>query len=272
MVYLISGCANASSNHPKPKSPFNIASGVWWCKTRGMKVVHVALLAFSLCLPAAQAATFEAKVVGISDGDTVTVVAAVNNLQYKIRLDGIDAPESGQAFGDKAKQALSAKVFGKQVLVYWEKIDNYQRVLGHLTIGQRWINHEMAAEGWVWHYKEYNKDKRLSDAEAKAKAGKKGLWADNTPPLAPWEWRKKKANQPAPIPNRPSSNPAQPAPVRPQPAPRAPTPKQVVVFVTATGKKYHSSGCQYLRKSKIAIALQNARRGYTSCSKCSPPQ
>ncbi len=76
-----------------------------------------------LLLPAtftAQAATFTGKVVGVSDGDTITVLAA-GNKQFKIRLLAIDTPESGQAFGDKAKQALSKKVFGQFVQVHWEK-------------------------------------------------------------------------------------------------------------------------------------------------------
>lgn len=48
---------------------------------------------------------------------------------------------------------------------------------------------------------------------------------------------------------------------------------ETTVYITNTGEKYHMSGCQYLRKSKIAIGLGNAQaQGYTACSKCNPPR
>ena len=55
------------------------------------------------------------KVVGVTDGDTITVL--VNKETIKVRLEGIDAPESGQSYGTKSKQALSEMVFGKAVTV-----------------------------------------------------------------------------------------------------------------------------------------------------------
>jgi endonuclease YncB( thermonuclease family) len=68
---------------------------------------------FALSLSAAaQQQTITGKVVGVSDGDTITVLDASNN-QHKIRLDGIDAPESSRDFGSRAKQSLSDLVFGK---------------------------------------------------------------------------------------------------------------------------------------------------------------
>ena len=204
-----------------------------------------------------QAATFTGKVVGVSDGDTITVLAA-GNKQFKIRLLAIDTPEGGQAFGDKAKQALSQKVFGKVVQIHWEKRDHYNRVLGHIIIGKRWINYEMVAEGWAWHYKQYDKDKRFADAEVKAKAAKKGLWAGPNP-VAPWDWRRENRE------NKPAAKPK--PPTKPSPA----TPARVV-FVTEKGEKYHTAGCRYLSKSKIAIALANARKNHTPCSKCAPPK
>ena len=67
---------------------------------------------------------FTGKVVGVADGDTITVL--YNKQQYKIRFQHIDCPESTQAFGAKAKQALSAKVFGKIVKVKWKEMDRFQ--------------------------------------------------------------------------------------------------------------------------------------------------
>ena len=206
----------------------------------------------------AQAATFTGKVVGVSDGDTITVLAA-GNKQFKIRLLAIDTPESGQAFGDKAKQALSNKVFGQFVQVHWTEQDQYKRVLGNITIGQRWINYEMVAEGWGWHYKQYDKDKRFAAAEVKAKAARRGLWGGQNP-VAPWEWRRQKKGG-----NKPAAKPK--PPTKPLPAARP-----GVVYIAKTGEKYHTAGCQHLKKSRIAIALVKARRSHTPCSKCFPPK
>ncbi|MGN0140825.1 MAG: ComEC/Rec2 family competence protein [Roseburia sp.] len=47
----------------------------------------------------------------------------------------------------------------------------------------------------------------------------------------------------------------------------------IIVHITATGEKYHSAGCQYLRKSDYEVTLEEAKnRGLTPCSKCNPPQ
>jgi endonuclease YncB( thermonuclease family) len=66
---------------------------------------------------------FTGKVVKIADGDTITVL--LNKTQHKIRLEGIDAPEKGQAYGTKARQALADKIFGQTVRVEWTKRDRY---------------------------------------------------------------------------------------------------------------------------------------------------
>lgn len=73
-----------------------------------------------------------------------------DNKTFKIRLEGIDAPESGQTFGDNAKQTLSAKVLNKQVAVNWTKLDEYQRLLATLYIGSISVNQQMISEGWAW--------------------------------------------------------------------------------------------------------------------------
>ncbi|MHB9024737.1 MAG: copper amine oxidase N-terminal domain-containing protein [Armatimonadota bacterium] len=55
---------------------------------------------------------------------------------------------------------------------------------------------------------------------------------------------------------------------RPQATTSGPT-----VYITRTGAKYHSAGCQYLRRSCIPISLSEAKaQGYTPCSRCSPPR
>ena len=138
--------------------------------------------------------TLHGRVVGVSDGDTVTVLDA-SNTQFKIRLMGIDAPEKKQAFGSKSKESLSALVFNKQVTVEYNKKDKYGRTVGKITVDGVDANLEQVKVGMAWHYKKYQKEQSVDDrrlyamAEEQARAGKRGLWVDaeQTPP---WDWRK----------------------------------------------------------------------------------
>ena len=153
-----------------------------------------AMLAALLCLPLAlSAAELRGKVVSIADGDTITVLDA-DKQQHKIRLDGIDAPEKGQAFGTKSRQALSDKIGQRDVRITWTKQDRYGRTLGKVYLGERWINREMVADGMAWRYVQYSKAPELIKAETEAREAKRGLWADKTP-VAPCEYRKSEAER-----------------------------------------------------------------------------
>lgn len=133
-----------------------------------------------------QADVLSGQVVSVSDGDTITLLDA-NKTQHKIRLAGIDAPEKAQAFGQASKKSLSDLIFNKQVNVYWEKKDRYQRVLGKVTLEEQDICLEQVKRGMAWHYKQYQRDQTQEDrmkydlAEKEARAGKLGLWADESP-------------------------------------------------------------------------------------------
>ena len=134
------------------------------------------------------------RIVGISDGDTVTLLDA-NKRQYKIRLTGIDAPEKKMPFGQRSKEHLSDLIFSKDVLVETEKLDRYGRTLGKILFDRNDINLAMINAGLAWHYKKYQKDQSRSDrllyahAEEQARQHRLGLWRDPNP-TAPWEWRK----------------------------------------------------------------------------------
>ncbi len=80
------------------------------------------LLVFIIAFQLAYAETYTGRVVGVSDGDTITILDR-SNAQHKVRLSGIDAPEKAQPFGQRSKQSLSAAVFGKQVTVDSSKRD-----------------------------------------------------------------------------------------------------------------------------------------------------
>ena len=107
----------------------------------------------------------------------------------KVRLDAVDAPELSQPYGQASRKALGDKIFGKVVTVITKKHDRYGRTIGHVLIDKRDINLELIEEGAVWHYEQYDHNKRLREAEAIARAVKKGLWKDPNA-IPPWDWRK----------------------------------------------------------------------------------
>ena len=144
------------------------------------------------------AATLTGRVVGVHDGDTITVLDA-SRQQYKIRLAGIDAPESKQAFGTRSKQNLSKWVYDRQVIVEWNKRDRYGRTVGVILVDGHDVNLEQVRAGMAWWYRQYAKEQTPDDrhlyelAENEAKAAKRGLWADPAP-VPPWEFRRKGRN------------------------------------------------------------------------------
>lgn len=130
------------------------------------------------------------RIVGVSDGDTVTVL--LERTPTRCRLYGIDAPESGQAWGQRAKQALSSMVFGRIVEVeVVGKPDRYNRLICRLQLDGRDINLDMVKAGMAWTYTAYNRDRRYLLAQDAAIASKLGLWGD-TDAVPPWEYRRTK--------------------------------------------------------------------------------
>src|SRR5262245_15182047 len=115
--------------------------------------------------PTGQPQPIIGKVVGVSDGDTITVLDEQKR-QHKIRLEGIDAPESNQDFGSRAKQSLSDLVFGKTVTVTSRKKDIYGRVLGDVTVDGKNVNLEQVRRGMAWFYRFYAKELRTEDVKA----------------------------------------------------------------------------------------------------------
>lgn len=133
------------------------------------------------------------RVVGVTDGDTITVIDD-QRTQHKIRLAGIDAPEKAQAFGQRSKEYLSSLVFGRQVVVNTEKQDRYKRTVGKVIVDGRDANLAMVVAGMAWHYKKYEGEQSPSDrllyadAERGARETRRGLWQDAAP-TAPWNYR-----------------------------------------------------------------------------------
>jgi micrococcal nuclease len=147
-----------------------------------------------------------AKCVGISDGDTITVLDA-NKRQVKIRLEGIDAPEGHQDFGTESRHHTAELVFQKEVRIQRRGLDKYGRTLGHVYVGDLWINQDLVRNGLAWHYKQYSADPRLAQAEDLARKQQIGIWSRKDA-VAPWEFRHKPKPQaivgdPKPAPPKP---------------------------------------------------------------------
>ncbi len=163
----------------------------------------------------ASAWTFEAEVVGVSDGDTVTIVTPrpchplrapckAGKVQYKVRLAQIDTPEKKQPWGDKARQALADRVFRKHVEVEVMDVDRYGRLVANLFLPKeeardeaaRWVNADMVQSGHAWVYRKYLVDESLLNLEEAARKAGRGLWGlPEARRQPPWEWRAEQRKQ-----------------------------------------------------------------------------
>jgi endonuclease YncB( thermonuclease family) len=144
-----------------------------------------------------QEAIVSARIVGITDGDTVKALVSGNQL-LRIRLQNIDAPEKSQAFGQRSKQHLSDLVFGRDVELHTRSLDRYGRTLAVIFVGGIDANLEQVKSGFAWVYDRYIISQALAgiqasyqQAETEARAQLLGLWSDPWP-IEPWLWRRAK--------------------------------------------------------------------------------
>lgn len=133
------------------------------------------------------AETIHGKVVGVADGDTLTILSP-DHIQTRIRLFGIDAPEKSQAFGQKSKASLSDLVFGQEVDVIVETLDRYGRTVGTVIYRGSDVNLEQVRRGMAWVYRKYSRDPNYLAAESEARTTQRGLWIDEEP-RPPWVYR-----------------------------------------------------------------------------------
>ena len=158
-----------------------------------VKAGALALVVFLWGSLAHAAVDLAGRVVRVVDGDTVVLLDG-DKAQHKIRLAGIDAPETGQEFGTKAKQHLLDLVGGDEITVAWQKRDKYGRIVGKLVHDGTDVNLAMVRSGFAWWYRKYAGEQSPLDqvhyeaAQERAKTERVGLWADKAP-LAPWDWR-----------------------------------------------------------------------------------
>src|SRR5215471_6445926 len=157
---------------------------------RGVLAAIIPMMLWFLLAPlGVSAEQFTGKVVGISDGDTISVLR--EGKAVKVRLHGVDTPEKAQAFGTQARKFTSDMVFQQTVTVIVQNTDRYGRLVGDVLLPDgRSLNQELVKAGMAWWYRPYApNDIMLAQLEAEARAAKRGLWAD-AHPVPPWQWRK----------------------------------------------------------------------------------
>lgn len=164
-----------------------------------MKIAQTSVVTLALIFllttptPSISKKTITGKVIGISDGDTITILDSRKNA-HKVRLYGIDSPERDQPFGNAAKTFISHLVATKIADVHIYESDSYGRSVGLVTVNGININQRLIDTGYAWQARQYCKASFCDSwikAEQKARMDKSGLWRLEQP-VSPWEWRKAK--------------------------------------------------------------------------------
>lgn len=153
--------------------------------------------AFSLSV---SAATLTGVVTKVSDGDTITVLS--KGEKYRVRLNGIDAPESQQKGGAQSRNHLASLIVAgdEKVTIEYDKKDRYGRILGKVFSKGQNLNLKQVENGHAWFYRAYAKDLPISDrmdyftAEENARKARIGLWQEKNP-TPPWDYRKEKRSE-----------------------------------------------------------------------------
>jgi endonuclease YncB( thermonuclease family) len=137
---------------------------------------------------------FIGKVVGVSHGDTISVMR--EGKAVKVRLHGIDCPEKKQPYGTRAKRFTSEMAFGMEVEVRVQTTDKYGRIVGEVLLPDGIsLNKQLVSMGLAWWYRKYApNDRTLKALETGAREAKRGLWVDKDP-VPPWEWRKREGDR-----------------------------------------------------------------------------
>ena len=139
--------------------------------------------------------TITGKVVGIADGDTLTLL--VERIQYKIRVMGIDSPERKQAWGDQAKTSLGRLAFNRIAIADCPKVDRWGRKICKVTVDAVDVGQMQIKSGMAWWYRQYANEQQQADrvayekSESQARLEGVGLWSESNP-VPPWSFRHSK--------------------------------------------------------------------------------
>lgn len=145
-------------------------------------------MAAAAALPLA-ASGWSGRVVRVADGDTLEVLRGRETV--RVRLHGVDCPELGQAYGQRARQRTGELAMGRAVEVREVERDRFGRVVAEVLLpGGESLNRKLVAEGLAWWFRDYApRDVELRLLEEKAREARRGLWADPRPE-PPWKWRR----------------------------------------------------------------------------------
>lgn len=120
---------------------------------------------------------FTARVTSVIDGDTIDVVTT-DKKTIRIRLEGIDCPESGQPFSTVARNFTRMLLFDKTVTVRPIDTDRYGRTVARVVVEGKEASVELVTAGLAWVFTTYSNDRLLEAAQAEAKRARRGVWGD----------------------------------------------------------------------------------------------
>lgn len=206
------------------------------------------ILFFLCCSLWVIAQTISGKIIGASDGDTITIRTA-DGRNYKIRLNGVDCPEKSQDFGKRAKDFTWNFCYGKKISANLLSKDKYDRNIADVFADGQSLNRALVAAGLAWHYKKYSDDPDLARLEDEARAAKRGLWSIPNP-MAPWDYRKR---------GKPVMNEELSA-------------GEVMVCNSPGAKTYHTKMCMGLSRCKKGVSKMSkasaVSQGRKACGYC----
>lgn len=128
--------------------------------------------------------------VKIADGDSFSCRSKRRTIS--VRLEGIDAPEKGQAYSKQSRQALNKLIYKQKVTLKNTSKDKYGRTLATVYSGSLNVNLTMIENGYAWHYKRYSHNPQYAAAQQHAQQHRRGLWSDKGRIIQPEDWRKKR--------------------------------------------------------------------------------
>ena len=156
------------------------------------------LLSLGLGMPAQAARLWEGRVTHVSDGDTLWVQPLNGAAAQKLRLEGLDAPELCQGWGQEARAALQGLLRGQVVQVHSLNRDTYGRRLARIQWQGRDVGHWLVLQGHAWSYTFQGRAGRYDEAQQQAKAQRRGVFSQAGTPLTPRQFRKRYGACPLP--------------------------------------------------------------------------
>lgn len=161
------------------------------CQQSEVNTLSAAATLVALAIPSLSLAStgdMSCKIVGVTDGDTMTALCP-GNKEAKIRLAQIDAPEKKQPFGHRSKRRLADLCFGELASIHQVATDKYGRTVADVTCRRHDAARSLVHDGLAWVYDKYVIDHSLYEDQDQARKNWRGLWLDPDP-VPPWEWRR----------------------------------------------------------------------------------